>query len=49
MSGTKLYKVSKHMNHSSLAATQIYPHLDLNYLDEALLKLYFADKTRTAK
>ncbi len=49
MSGAKLYEVSKLMNHSSLAATQIYAHLDRNYLDEALLKLDFADKTRTAE
>ena len=49
MSGAKLYEVSKLMNHSSLAATQIYAHLDQNYLDEALLKLDFADKTRTAE
>ena len=32
MSGAKLYEVSKLMNHSSLAATQIYAHLDQNYL-----------------
>jgi integrase len=49
MCGARLYEVSKLMNHSSLAATQIYAHLDQNYLDETLLKLDFADKTRTAE
>jgi|GEM_PF-4123218 len=37
------------MNHSSLAAAQILSHLDQNHLDEALLKLHFADKTRTSE
>ena len=45
MSGVDV--VGEIIGHKDLKATQIYAHLSQSYLDEAVLRLDFADKTQT--
>jgi site-specific recombinase XerD len=47
MSGVDLKVVGDIIGHKDLKATQIYAHLSQSYLDEAILKLDFADKKQT--